>query len=65
MHGQNHIKFQELALKGSTLFPPQKFVKAGILQLPKTRSETVLSHTAITPSFMEDGYLTVIKTSQF
>jgi hypothetical protein len=48
-------KIQELILNGTSLFPPQKCVKAGMLQLPKTRSETVLSHIAITPSFMEDG----------
>jgi hypothetical protein len=32
-------KFQELTLNGTSLFPHQKYVKAGILQLPKTRSE--------------------------
>jgi hypothetical protein len=58
-------KFQELTLNGTSLFPPQKCVKTGMLQLPKTRSEIVLNHIAITPSFMEDGYMTVIKTSQF
>jgi hypothetical protein len=30
-----------------------------MLQLPKTRSERVLINEAITPGFMEDGYLTV------
>jgi hypothetical protein len=50
-------KIQELTPNGTSLFPPQKCVKAGMLLLPKT---TVISHVAITPSFMEDGYLTVI-----